>query len=66
VVYGTMPSRATLFDHQAKPIHSFPSAARNFVAFNPHGRVICIAGFGNLAGEIVSGQGADFEIGFVG
>jgi translation initiation factor 2A len=49
-----MPSKASLFDHRANPIYDFPQAARNFVAFNPHGRVICIAGFGNLAGEIVS------------
>ncbi|KAJ3220779.1 hypothetical protein HK099_004022 [Clydaea vesicula] len=52
VVYGTMPSKATLFDQRANPIYSFPSAPRNFVSFNPHGRVFCIAGFGNLQGEI--------------
>lgn len=53
VIYGTMPSKATLFDHRANAIYDFPPAPRNFVRFNPHGRVICIAGFGNLAGEIV-------------
>ncbi|KAJ3089197.1 hypothetical protein HK102_006976 [Quaeritorhiza haematococci] len=52
VVYGTTPAKATLFDHRANPIYDFPAAPRNFVRFNPHGRVIVMAGFGNLAGEM--------------
>jgi len=52
VVYGFMPPKATLFDHRASVLHEFGSAPRNFVQFNPHGRFICIAGFGNLSGTM--------------
>ena len=47
-----MPAKATLFDHRANKVHDFGQFPRNFVRFNPHGRVICIAGFGNLAGQV--------------
>ncbi|KAL0092443.1 eukaryotic translation initiation factor eIF2A-domain-containing protein [Phycomyces blakesleeanus] len=52
VVYGSMPAKSTLFDHRANPVHSFGIDPRNFVKFNPQGRTICIAGFGNLNGTI--------------
>lgn len=52
VVYGTMPSKATLFDHRANPIYEFGAAPRNSVKFNAHGRLLFIGGFGNLAGEM--------------
>jgi len=52
VIYGFMPSKATLFDYRAKPVFEFPRNHRNFVKFNCHGRVVCLAGFGNLAGEM--------------
>jgi translation initiation factor 2A len=52
VVYGTMPAKCTLFDHRGSSMYEFPAAARNFVRFNPQGRIICLAGFGNLAGQI--------------
>ncbi|TPX31011.1 hypothetical protein SmJEL517_g05533 [Synchytrium microbalum] len=52
VVYGTMPARATLFDHKATPVYQFGSGPRNFVKYSPGGRIICIAGFGNLSGEM--------------
>ncbi|ORX56481.1 eIF2A-domain-containing protein [Piromyces finnis] len=68
VIYGLMPSRAILFDYRAKPVFEFPRNHRNFVKFNCHGRDIllilifyilnkyknmfCLAGFGNLAGEM--------------
>ncbi|OBZ80975.1 Eukaryotic translation initiation factor 2A, partial [Choanephora cucurbitarum] len=52
VVYGSMPSKATLFDHRAVPVFDFGINPRNFVKYNPQGRTICIAGFGNLNGTI--------------
>ncbi|KAJ3052662.1 hypothetical protein HK097_005900 [Rhizophlyctis rosea] len=52
VVYGTMPSKATLFDHRANPVYEFGNAARNTVRFSPQGRLLYIAGFGNLAGDL--------------
>ncbi|KZO89756.1 translation initiation factor eIF-2A [Calocera viscosa TUFC12733] len=52
VIYGYMPAKATLFDQRVNPIHNFPMGPRNFVAFSPQGRLIAIAGFGNLSGSI--------------
>ncbi|KAG1046835.1 hypothetical protein G6F46_000198 [Rhizopus delemar] len=52
VIYGSMPAKATLFDHRAKPVHEFGINPRNFVKYNPQGRTICIAGFGNLNGTV--------------
>ncbi|EGF84373.1 hypothetical protein BATDEDRAFT_18651 [Batrachochytrium dendrobatidis JAM81] len=52
VVYGTMPAKATLFDHRANPMYEFGNAARNQVKFNSHGRFLFIGGFGNLAGDM--------------
>ncbi|KAI8816782.1 eukaryotic translation initiation factor eIF2A-domain-containing protein [Fimicolochytrium jonesii] len=52
VVYGSMPAKATLFDHRANPIYEFGQAARNTVKFNAHGRLLFIGGFGNLAGDL--------------
>jgi translation initiation factor 2A len=52
VVYGSMPAKATLFDHRASPIYELGSAPRNTVKYSPSGRFFFIAGFGNLQGEI--------------
>ncbi|KAJ3017445.1 hypothetical protein HKX48_003547 [Thoreauomyces humboldtii] len=52
VVYGSMPAKATLFDHRANVLMDFGSAARNTVKFNAHGRLLFIGGFGNLAGDM--------------
>jgi translation initiation factor 2A len=47
-----MPSQVKLFDTKAKPIHSFGAAPRNFLSYQPQGRLLLSAGFGNLAGGI--------------
>jgi translation initiation factor 2A len=52
-IHGTMPAKATLFDHRANPIYSFPPAPRNSVSYSPHGRFVAIGGFGNLKGDVV-------------
>ena len=52
VVAGTMPARATLFDARCKPVFDFGAQPRNTVAWSPHGRFLCLAGFGNLPGEM--------------
>ncbi|KAI9484039.1 MAG: eukaryotic translation initiation factor eIF2A-domain-containing protein [Benjaminiella poitrasii] len=52
VVYGSMPAKATLFDHRATAVFDFGINPRNFVRYNPQGRTICIAGFGNLNGTV--------------
>lgn len=52
VVYGYMPSKATLFSFRVNVIAELGSAARNTVTFNPQGRLFCLAGFGNLNGMV--------------
>ncbi|KAE8231294.1 hypothetical protein CF326_g3693 [Tilletia indica] len=52
VIYGFMPARAVLFSYRVNIIADLGTQPRNFVAFNPQGRLFCIAGFGNLAGTV--------------
>ncbi|KAH8084085.1 eukaryotic translation initiation factor eIF2A-domain-containing protein [Filobasidium floriforme] len=52
VCYGYMPARTVLFDLKANPIHSFEPKPRNFIAYQPQGRLFLNAGFGNLTGTI--------------
>ncbi|OBZ75320.1 Eukaryotic translation initiation factor 2A [Grifola frondosa] len=52
VIYGYMPAKSTLFDQRAKTLHDFGIAFCNFISFNPQGRLLAIAGFGNLAGKV--------------
>eukprot|EP00123_Amoebidium_parasiticum_P012283 comp21249_c0_seq1/m.28949 comp21249_c0_seq1/g.28949 ORF comp21249_c0_seq1/g.28949 comp21249_c0_seq1/m.28949 type:complete len:600 (-) comp21249_c0_seq1:480-2279(-) len=52
VVHGFMPAKATLFGPQCKPLFDFGTGKRNTVLFSPHGHIICLAGFGNLRGEM--------------
>ena len=52
VVYGYMPAKATLFNTKAVATHSFPLGPRNTITFSPSGRLVLVAGFGNLAGHI--------------
>ena len=52
VTYGYMPARTTIFDSRVKVVHDFGTHPRNFLAYNPQGRLLCIAGFGNLAGQV--------------
>jgi len=52
VVYGYMPAKTVLFDQRVRPLHDFGASPCNFISFNPQGRIIALAGFGNLAGRI--------------
>ncbi|KAF8932044.1 hypothetical protein BGZ52_011105 [Haplosporangium bisporale] len=53
VIHGQMPSpKTTLFDHRANAVHEFGRDARNTIKWNPQGRVLVLAGFGNLAGTM--------------
>ncbi|KAF8957747.1 eukaryotic translation initiation factor eIF2A-domain-containing protein [Flammula alnicola] len=52
VVYGYMPAKTMLFDQRVRTLHDFGSSPYNFISFNPQGRLIALAGFGNLAGKI--------------
>lgn len=52
IVYGYMPSRATLFDEKGDPVYDFGTGPRNVVSFSPHGRYVALAGFGNVSGAV--------------
>ena len=52
VAAGTMPSHCTFYDGKGSPIYEFGAAHRNTISWAPHGRFLCLAGFGNLAGEM--------------
>ncbi|KAI8897088.1 eukaryotic translation initiation factor eIF2A-domain-containing protein [Globomyces pollinis-pini] len=52
VVYGSMPAKATLFDHRTKPMYELGLGPRNTVRYSPTGRFFFVAGFGNLPGEM--------------
>ena len=53
VVAGKMPSMTSLHNgHDGKPTFAFGNAHRNTIAWSPHGRFLCLAGFGNLAGNM--------------
>lgn len=47
-----MPAKTVLFDHRVRTLHDFGSSPHNFISFDPHGRLIALAGFGNLAGKL--------------
>ncbi|KAG0306670.1 hypothetical protein BGZ98_001925 [Dissophora globulifera] len=53
VIHGQMPNpKTTLFDQRANAVHEFGRDARNTIKWNPQGRILVLAGFGNLAGTM--------------
>ena len=52
VIYGFMPAKVVLFSYKVNVIAELGTQPRNFVAYNPQGRLFCIAGFGNLSGTV--------------
>jgi translation initiation factor 2A len=52
VVYGCMPAKATLYNLKCEPVFDFGTGPRNLAYYNPHGTVLCLAGFGNLRGNM--------------
>jgi translation initiation factor 2A len=51
-IYGTSPPKITLFDMKGKQLFEFGSAMRNSIRWSPHGKFLCLGGFGNLQGEM--------------
>lgn len=47
-----MPCHTTLHDALGEPVYQYGAAHRNTISWSPHGRFLCVAGFGNLAGEM--------------
>src|SRR5882724_3738832 len=47
-----MPAKTVLFDQRVRTLYDFGSSPTNYISFNPQGRLILLAGFGNLAGKV--------------
>ncbi|KAK2180358.1 hypothetical protein NP493_446g01033 [Ridgeia piscesae] len=52
IVYGFMPAKATLYNLKCEPVFDFGTGPRNVAYFNPQGNILCLAGFGNLHGNM--------------
>ncbi|OXU26913.1 hypothetical protein TSAR_000356 [Trichomalopsis sarcophagae] len=52
VIYGFMPSKATLFNLKCEAVFEFGTKHRNAIYYNPHGNIVILTGFGNLRGGI--------------
>ena len=42
-----MPAKATLFNSKCEAMYEFGTGSRNECFFNPHGNLLCLAGFGS-------------------
>ncbi|CAG9467121.1 unnamed protein product [Pedinophyceae sp. YPF-701] len=52
VVHGFMPAKAILFNARCKALFDFGAMPINTVRWNPYSKWICLAGFGNLPGDV--------------
>lgn len=52
VTYGYMPAKTVLMNERLQVTHDFGTSPRNTLLYNPQGRLLVIAGFGNLAGQV--------------
>ncbi|XP_046851929.1 eukaryotic translation initiation factor 2A-like [Xenia sp. Carnegie-2017] len=52
VVYGYMPAKATIFNLKCESVFDFGTGPRNTAHYNTHGNILCLAGFGNLRGNM--------------
>jgi len=51
-VAGFMPAKAVLFSDKLKPLYEVPAGPYNLAKWNPFGRFVALAGFGNLPGDV--------------
>jgi translation initiation factor 2A len=51
-MFADMPAKTVLFDQRVRILYDYGSAPHNFISFNPQGRLVILAGFGNLAGKL--------------
>ncbi|KAJ0035843.1 hypothetical protein Pint_26123 [Pistacia integerrima] len=47
-----MPASATVFDKRCRPLLELGSGPYNTIRLNPKGKFLCLAGFGNLPGDM--------------
>lgn len=51
-LFAVTPTKTVLFDSRVKILHDFGTAPHNYISFNPQGRLIALAGFGNMSGKL--------------
>ena len=52
MISGFMPAGSVLFDNYCTPKFEFGKHHKNSIRWSPLSRFLCLAGFGNLAGDI--------------
>ncbi|XP_067943859.1 eukaryotic translation initiation factor 2A-like [Watersipora subatra] len=52
VLYGYMPAKCTIFNMKNDVVFDFGTGPRNQLFYNPFGNILCLAGFGNLQGNL--------------
>jgi len=52
IVSGFTPSKTLILDSRTNVVHDFGTSPNNFISFNPQGRLIALAGFGNMSNPI--------------
>eukprot|EP01100_Stratorugosa_tubuloviscum_P003108 TRINITY_DN1737_c0_g1_i1.p1 TRINITY_DN1737_c0_g1~~TRINITY_DN1737_c0_g1_i1.p1 ORF type:complete len:598 (-),score=218.52 TRINITY_DN1737_c0_g1_i1:142-1845(-) len=52
VSFGFMPAKICIFNSKGAIQHEVGTFARNYTTWSPYGDMLCIAGFGNLSGDI--------------
>uniref|UniRef100_A0A1I8H2P4 Eukaryotic translation initiation factor 2A n=1 Tax=Macrostomum lignano TaxID=282301 RepID=A0A1I8H2P4_9PLAT len=52
VTAGSMPAKTTVYNLRCEPVFDFGTGPRNVTYFNPFGNILCLAGFGNLKGDV--------------
>ena len=51
-ISGKMPALAAVYNLKGEAVFEFGCAHRNTICWSPHGRFVCLGGFGNLAGDM--------------
>ncbi|GBG32240.1 Eukaryotic translation initiation factor 3 subunit B [Hondaea fermentalgiana] len=51
-ISGRSPASSVLYNMKGDAIFDFGQAHRNTIRFSPHGRFLCLGGFGNLSGDM--------------
>lgn len=51
-ISGSSPSSCLLYNLKGEAIFDFGMAHRNTIKVSPHGRFLCLGGFGNLSGDM--------------
>ncbi len=52
VAAGSMPAAVAIHSDRGERVYDLGAAHRNVIAWSPSGRFLCVAGFGNLVGDM--------------